>query len=223
MQNHDILNFSKFIDTQINAYFLLNPNKRSRESSLNRIGLKLKNTAIPEQVHGNKIKWVDSPGRYYNMDGLVSSNPNLILSLKVADCVPVYLFDPTSQIFALIHSGWKGTKGKIVNEGVKLMIEKGAQLKCIKCYLGPSIGPCCYEVGNDVSRFYSSESKILLNSDKVKLNIKLEIKIELKRMGVLANNINISDLCTFEQSKCHSYRRDGLKAGRMYSIMMIKK
>ena len=223
MHNHDVLNFSKFFSNKVNAYFLLNPKKESRENNLDEIGLKLENTAIPEQVHGNEIKWVKLPGEYENVDGLISSNPNLILSLKVADCVPVYLFDPKSQIFGLIHSGWRGTKGMIVNEGINLMIKKGAQLKDIKCYLGPSIGQCCYEVGDDVSRFYSSKSKILLDSNKVKLNIKLEIKLELERMGVLAKNINISNLCTFELSKFHSYRRDGLEAGRMYATIMIKK
>ena len=111
----------------------------------------------------------------------------------------------------------------IVNEGINLMIKKGAQLKGVKCYLGPSICQCCYEVGDDVSRFYSSKSKILLDSNKVKLDIKLEIKLELERMGVLAKNINISNLCTFELSKFHSYRRDGLEAGRMYATIMIKK
>tara|TARA_B100001250_G_scaffold97240_1_gene81503 strand:- start:52 stop:732 length:681 start_codon:yes stop_codon:yes gene_type:complete len=222
MHNHDVLNFSKFFSNKVNAYFLLNPKKESRENNLDEIGLKLENTAIPEQVHGNEIKWVKLPGEYENVDGLISSNPNLILSLKVADCVPVYLFDPKSQIFGLIHSGWRGTKGMIVNEGINLMIKKGAQLKDIKCYLGPSIGQCCYEVGDDVSRFYSSKSKILLDSNKVKLNIKLEIKLELERMGVLAKNINISHLCTFELSKFHSYRRDGLEAGRMYATIMIK-
>ena len=223
MQNHDVLNFSNFFSNQVNAYFLLNSKKVSRENNLNEVGLKLKNTAIPEQVHGNEIKWVKLPGEYENVDGLISSNPNLILSLKVADCVPVYLFDPKSQIFGLIHSGWRGTKGMIVNKGINLMIKKGAQLKGIKCYLGPSIGQCCYEVGDDVSRFYSSKSKILIDSNKVKLNIKLEIQLELERMGVLAKNINISNLCTFELSKFHSYRRDGLEAGRMYATIMIKK
>lgn len=223
MQNHDVLNFSKFISNKVNAYFFLNPKKRSRESNLDKMSLEISNTAIPEQVHGNKIKWVDFPGEYDNVDGLISSNPNLILSLKVADCVPVYLFDLKSQIFGLIHSGWRGTKEMIVSEGINLMIKKGAQLESIKCYLGPSIGQCCYEVDDDVSRFYSSKSQILLASNKVKLNMKLEIKIELEHMGVLSKNINISNLCTFELSKCHSYRRDGLKAGRMYATIMIKK
>ena len=217
------LNFSKFISNQVNAYFLLNPKKRSRKTNLDKIGLKLQKTAIPEQVHGNKIKWVNLPGEYENVDGLISSNPNLILSLKVADCVPVYLFDPKSKIFGLIHSGWRGAKGMIVSQGINLMIKKGAQLKNIKCYLGPSIGQCCYEVDDNVARFYSSKSKILLDSNKVKLNIKLEIQIELERMGVLPKNINISNLCTFELSTYHSYRRDGLKAGRMYATLMIKK
>ena len=223
MQNHDVLNFSKFISNQVNAYFLLNPKKRSREANLDKIGLKLEKTAVPEQVHGNKIKWVNLPGEYENVDGLISSNPNLILSIKVADCVPVYLFDPKSKIFGLIHSGWRGTKGMIVSKGINLMIKKGAQLKNVKCYLGPSIGQCCYEVDDNVARFYSSKSKVLLDSNKVKLNIKLEIQIELERMGVLPKNINISNLCTFELSTCHSYRRDGLKAGRMYATLMIKK
>ncbi len=223
MQNQGVLNFSKFLGHQIEAYFLLNPNKTSRENNLNSIGFNLENTAIPDQVHGNKVKWIDNSGEYYNVDGLVSSNSNLILSLKVADCVPVYLYDPKSKIIALIHSGWKGTKGKIVSNGVNIMVRKGAQLDSIRCFLGPSIGQCCYEVNKDVSRFYSNEAQVVINSNKVKLNIKLQIKIELERIGILPQNINISNICTFEQTKFHSYRRDKINAGRMYAILKRKK
>ena len=223
MQNHDVLNFSKFISKQVRAYFMLNPKKRSRESNLDKVGLKFENTAIPEQVHGNKIKWVNSPGEYKNVDGLISSNSDLILSLKVADCVPVYLFDPKSQIFGLIHSGWRGTKGKIVTQGINLMVNKGADSQNIKCYLGPSIGQCCYEIGNNISRYFSRESQVKISSTKSKLDLKLEIKAELYSIGVPLNNIKISNLCTFESSICHSFRRDGIKAGRMYAIMKVKR
>jgi hypothetical protein len=223
MQNKDILQFSPFIDDRVDAYFLLNSDKISRKSSLDKINLNIKNVAIPEQIHSNKIKWVDGPGEYSGLDGLITTEYNLPLSLKVADCVPVYLFDSEKNIIALIHSGWKGTKDGIVNEGIKLMISKGVNCKKIKCYLGPSIGQCCYEVRNDVYKYFSSQSQIEINPSISKLDLKLEIKIQLESMGVLPQNINISSLCTYESNNCHSYRRDGLNSGRMYAVMSMRK
>ena len=222
MTNKYILNFSNYIDENVDAFFLLNPDKISRETNFKKIGLKPEKSVIPEQIHSNKIKWVDAPGKYSDVDGIITSNAKLILSLKVADCVPIYLFDPHKKIFALIHSGWRGTKGEIANTGINMMLDHGSNVEQIKCYLGPSIGECCYEVEKDVSKYFNNSSKIKTNSKKSKLDLKIAIKEQLESIGILSENIKKSDICTFESTDYHSFRRDGELAGRMYSILKLK-
>tara|TARA_B110000438_G_scaffold292077_1_gene329891 strand:- start:600 stop:1271 length:672 start_codon:yes stop_codon:yes gene_type:complete len=222
MTNKYILNFSNHIDKNVDAFFLLNPDNISRENNFKKIDLKPEEIVIPEQIHSNKIEWVDTPGEYCDVDGIITSNAQIILSLKVADCVPIYLFDPRKKIFALIHSGWRGTKGKIANKGINMMLDHGSNVQEIKCYLGPCIGQCCYEVENDVSKYFNDSSKIKINSKKSKLDLKIAITEQLESVGILSENIKKSDICTFESTVCHSFRRDGELAGRMYSLMKLK-
>ena len=84
----------------------------------NQINFNKADLAVPVQRHTDNVIWADRGGTYENCDGLASNlSYNVTLSLSVADCVPVCMFDPETQNFALIHSGWKGTKNKIINVG----------------------------------------------------------------------------------------------------------
>ena len=91
MENQSLLDFSEYISADVQAVFSLNPKKNSRIIIAEKIGYEAGILCIPEQVHGNKVDWVDSPGEYFGTDSLVTQNPQIILTLKVADCVPVFL------------------------------------------------------------------------------------------------------------------------------------
>ena len=135
--------------------------------------------AIPIQNHTDNVKWVDSPGIYENIDGLVSNLRNKIhLCISVADCVPVCIFDPKTHNFALVHSGWRGTYKKITNKAVFLMIENGSMPKDILVYCGVSISKKNYEVGDDVASLFS-KSNTLASGNKFLLDIKSQIKDDL--------------------------------------------
>ena len=175
--------------------------------------------AIPIQRHTDNVKWIDRPGIYENIDGLVSNLKNKIyLSICVADCVPVCMFDPKTENFALVHSGWRGTYKKITNKAVYLMIENGSIPKDILVYCGVSISKKNYEVGDDVASLFSN-SNLSTFGKKFLLDIKSQIKDDLIAIDLLEKNISIEQDCTYNNMTLPSYRRDGEQAGRITFFM----
>ena len=155
-------------------------------------------------------------------DGLVTTNSNILLTLKVADCVPVYLYEPRKNMIGLVHSGWRGTVGKIVPNAIQLMQKNGAETGEIRCFLGPAIGICCYEVGVEVAHKFDDEAKMKLEDRKWKVGLHDQISLQLASSGIPEENIQTSDMCTYESRDCHSYRRDGDNVGRMFAFMELK-
>jgi len=106
------------------------------------------------QVHSDHVAVVspNDAGRLLpSTDGLLTASEGLSLTLRFADCVPLLFFDPVQQVVGLAHAGWKGTVNHIGVKVVQAMQEKfGSCPENILACIGPSIGPCCYEVGNDV-------------------------------------------------------------------------
>jgi copper oxidase (laccase) domain-containing protein len=116
------------------------------------LGLGGRQVLAVKQVHSRTVlraeTAADLGGR--EGDGIVVGRGPLLVSVTVADCMPIFLFDRESGAFGLLHSGWKGTG--ILRDGIELL-EKGfgAERRGIVVVLGPSIGSCCYEV--DEGRF----------------------------------------------------------------------
>ncbi|CAG1772962.1 partial Polyphenol oxidase, partial [uncultured bacterium] len=104
------------------------------------------------QVHGATVRHVQTPGVVDATDGIYTATPGLYLCVTVADCVPVFLYDPEAGAVGVIHAGWRGTVAGSVAEGVAAMTrELGARPARMKAYIGPSAGVCCYVVGDEDS------------------------------------------------------------------------
>ena len=175
--------------------------------------------AIPIQKHTDNVIWVDSGGTYQDCDGIASNlSYNVSLSLSVADCVPVCMFDPKTHNFALIHSGWKGTYKKISENGVALLVENQSKLEDIIVYCGVSISQKNYEVGSEVACLFS-DNNLHPTGNKFLLDIKSQIKDDLIAVGLKTENIFISKDCTYDDNGLPSFRRDGCVAGRITFFM----
>ena len=132
---------------------ILDPKKiitKARDLSLDK-----KNLVIPNQTHSNNVLNINKSGLYEDIDGLISDNKKLILSIRVADCIPLFVYCYKTKYFGLIHCGWRGTKNKIVSNTINKMKFLGSDPKEIKVVIGPSINQCCFEVDLDVSKFFS--------------------------------------------------------------------
>lgn len=86
-----------------------------------------------------------------NADALVTADPGTVLVVMVADCVPIVLYDPTAQVLACVHAGWRGTVFRVVDAALEAMATLGAQPENIIAGLGPAISPDGYQVGDEVA------------------------------------------------------------------------
>jgi YfiH family protein len=106
------------------------------------------------QVHGNHVAVVDEQNAGHvipDTDGLVTAVPGVPLLLRFADCLPILLFDPERQVVALGHAGWRGTAAALASQMIHTMRDSfGSNPENLIAALGPAIGPCCYQVGEEV-------------------------------------------------------------------------
>ena len=191
----------------------------NRRRFFHAMSIPLRSAAIPRQVHGNRIVRITEPGTYPATDGLMTDVPGIGLVVQVADCLPVYLYDPVRKVVGLVHAGWRGTKSKIVSKAVEEMSRLyNTKAHDLHVFFGPSIGPCCYEVGNDVSMYFFD--KYLKNG---KFNLWESNRDLLIGMGVKTERIIVSRLCTVCLSEWFfSHRADGGKTGRMMAIIGLR-
>ena len=222
MENQSLLDFSENISADVKALFSLNPLKYSREEIAHNLEINAKNLAFPEQVHSAVVEFARFSGMYPAADGLVTQDPEIILTLKVADCVPVFLHDPSKNIIGLVHSGWRGTVENIVLNAIQLMEKNGTETGDIRCILGPAIGICCYEVDGEVAKKFDDKVKVKMEERKWRVGLHEQIRLQLASVGVQKKNIRSSDICTYESQGYHSYRRDGENAGRMFAFLRLK-
>ncbi len=118
----------------------------------NLVGLYQKHTAtvltVGQEAYGAELNW-DKP--LPDADGVLTDQPGIPLMTIHADCPPILLYDPVRQVVGAVHSGWRGTVAKIALEAVQVMTERyGTRPEDVLAGIGPSIGPCCYQVGEPV-------------------------------------------------------------------------
>ena len=111
------------------------------------------------QIHSDIIRCIDSvPEEPLSGDGLITATPGLLLAIQTADCLPVILVDSKRHVVGVFHAGWRGTVSRIVEKGVGEMHRCfGTNPRDIKAAIGPGIGGCCYEVGEEVRIKFESQ------------------------------------------------------------------
>ena len=177
-----------------------------------------------KQIHGDDILTasggVGTSNGCPDADAYITHEKNLPIAIRTADCVPVFIYDPLHQVIGLAHAGWRGTYKAIAVKTVQKMQEKYAsQISDLKIVIGPSIRECCYQVGEEFRHYFPSHVKDrggYLYADVTGVN-----RDQLLQAGVPQENIFDSGLCTCCNKNYFSLRRDGKKAGRMISLMML--
>lgn len=192
----------------------------NRRRFLDALGIPSDRLAIPQQCHSATVRNVKTAGVYELCDALMTNVCNVVLSVIVADCAPVFLFDAEKKAVACVHAGWRGTGQQILLKTIRSMqLEFGSNPEDIYAFIGPSAGQCCYEVGEDVSQNFDDEFLSCRNG-KTYLDIKRANKEQLRTAGVPISNTEVHRDCTIcGQEWYHSYRRDREKSGRMMAII----
>ena len=165
-----------------------------------------------KQIHSDIVQ--DAAGPLGEGDALVSNQRGVLVGVKTADCVPILIVDPTTQIVAAIHAGWRGTARGIAAAAVRdITVRWQTDPRNLRAAIGPAIGGCCYEVGPEVARHFGVEAAGAVHLDLARIN-----ELQLRCAGV-ANVWKSSD-CTFcAANRFYSYRREREQAGRMVSFI----
>lgn len=181
----------------------------------NRLDIDERNIVCANLVHGNNVEVAGTQNRGMMMvktDGLVTAEKNLFLSLTVADCLPVFLYDSTKGNIGLVHAGWKGLAKNILALAVMKMIrEFKSRPQDLLAGIGPGISSCHFEVKNDILEKFSewlaqAQEK---RGRKSFLDLKKIAKLQLLKLGLREENIEISPECTFcLKDRYFSSRRD---------------
>ncbi len=194
------------------------------------LGVQEHQIVTPHQVHGSAVRRVGRaqcgsiiPGT----DGLVTDERDVALMLRFADCVPVLLYDATHGAVGLLHAGWRGWAAGVVANALRLMYDEfGTRPEHVLAGIGPSIGPCCYTVGQDViaevKRVLGNASEVLtpVTSDSSRLDLPAAVRIHLESHGVA--RVELSGICTScSRHEFFSHRAERGRTGRFAVTAML--
>ena len=206
----------------------------NRAAVLDEFGLNIDRMVSSDQVHGTLLKSVSGPEEDAGeCDGIFTCARNVVLSMYFADCTPLFFYDAARSAIGLSHAGWRGTVGDIASLSVKFMeSEYGSRAEDITAVIGPSIGPCCFEVGSEVaSEFESRLNKINIKEyisaaeavgGKYHIDLKSVNRELLLKSGLKKENIHTHLICTScAVDVFYSYRRDRCDTGRMAALAFL--
>jgi hypothetical protein len=219
--------------------------RRNRARAAALVGSQPERLVFGRQVHQATVAVVprDHPGgAFADTDALATDAPGIPLVILTADCAAVFLFDPVRPAVGIAHAGWRGTVAGVVASTVARMGEAfGSSPADLFAGVGPSIGPCCYEVGEDVAgaveeAFPDDTDELLLEPDMASagsfraavnegrrhFDLWLAIEISLLRAGLRAERIETARLCTAcRTDQFFSHRAEKGVTGRFGGIVML--
>jgi hypothetical protein len=202
---------------------------------MSRVGRRALRVVSVNQVHGTEVLSIDRPITDWagfetatlstSYDAIVTNQPNLLLSVQTADCVPVLFLDEARRVVAVAHAGWRGTLAGIVTKTLAVMQDRfRCHTRTIRVAIGPSIGLCCYEVDEAVlvplKRAIPFWSDVIekVSGARAHLDLRRLNRRQLELAGIPSSRIETVNLCTSCRPELfHSYRRDGKGLGRMTS------
>ncbi len=214
---------------------------KNRKLLTDTLGISLAALTTSKQDHNSHVQIVsaalrgkgsaDYQGAVSATDAMVTNVPDICLMILVADCVPIVFFDPSKAVIGVVHAGWKGTLQRIGQKTVEVLEE---HFDCspgdILAGIGPSIGPCCYQVGPEVvseaERVFGTREHFVSNKTedgKAYLDLWSANLAQLRQAAIPEKNIEVARVCT-----CHhpdeffSYRYEKGKTGRFGAGIIIR-
>lgn len=194
------------------------------------LGVDRRSTVDASQAQADKVALVtdaERGTRLQGIDGLITNHVGIPLMLRFADCVPILLYDPVHQAIGIAHAGWRGTVAKVLTNTVNAM--GGAfetEPKDLVACIGPSIGPCCYEIGPDVQdkvrqAYPDNYGSLLAENGSTHLNLWEANASQLRALGVV--QIEIGGVCTADHTDdFYSWRRENAMTGRFAALMALR-
>jgi YfiH family protein len=191
------------------------------------VSIQTHETTVHEVLEGEVGRGVFDDTPSVEADGLMTNRPGVALIKHSADCVPVYLLDTANKAVALVHAGWRGTVERIAQEALRRMAEVyGTRPQDCLAAVGPSIGPCCFVVGEDVAERFETEfpgwglvdrASGQAAGDLWRCNAK-----QLIEAGVPEGQIAVAGMCTACATETfYSHRKEQGRCGAMAAMMEL--
>jgi len=192
---------------------------------------------LVHQVHGRGVlvaRGAAPAGRHWpDADVIVSDDPSVAIVVRVADCAPVLIGDRRLGVVAAAHAGWRGTVQRAAPAAVIALTETfGSRPADLMAAIGPSLGPCCGEVGDEVVEAFRDaghDAAALARwfapgaSGRPHVDLWRANRDQLEAAGVPSDAIHVAALCTKTHARVlHSYRADRERAGRMAGVIRVK-
>lgn len=200
------------------------------------VGFDPKRTVFTKQIHSDIIErvGVSDCGRGLivpvenGCDGLVTNEPEVVLTVFSADCTPILLYDPVAKAVGAVHAGWRGTAAAIAAKAVERMAaEFSSKPENIRAAIGPCISQCCFETDRDVPEAMlnafgdAAKEAIRETGSKYYVNLKALNALALTRAGV--RQIDIATECTAcEPNRFWSHRRVGNARGSLAAMILLR-
>jgi YfiH family protein len=186
------------------------------------------------QVHGAhsvRVTAADTPEAVIlaRADAVIATAPATAVGVHVADCVPALIADARTGICAAVHAGWRGTVAGVLSATLRRMIvEFGMRIEDVRVAIGPSIGPCCFEVGPEVvaaveTAFPTARAAgaIVERVPRAHVDLWLLNRLDAESMGVPPAAIDVAAMCTScDGARFFSYRRDRGRTGQLAAFIV---
>lgn len=177
------------------------------------------------QLHDDLILEATESGYFSGYDAFVTNRKDLILTIGIADCTPILIFDPITSSVGAAHAGWKGTAKNIAAKTLLKMQELyGSAPKDCFAFIGTSIDTAHFEVGEEVAKQFDTEFvHYFLNSNRPHIDLKAANRQQLLDLGIPIENIEISEFSTvLDNEHYFSYRKENAQTGRMLAVIGMR-
>lgn len=199
--------------------------QQNRERFCNDLGWTVARMAGSFQVHGDQVLRVNNPGQWDGYDALVTNRPDILLTVTVADCTPILIFDPVTKAIGAAHAGWRGTASQIATKTMLLMRDAyGSRPEDCWVYIGTCIGEKDFEVDADVADHFTDEYKNWHpKRNKFLVDLKKANRDQFLRLGVAPKQIEVSPFSTVANNdRYFSHRAERGLTGRMIAVIGLK-
>lgn len=192
-----------------------------RRSFAKKAGFDPKKLVIPKQTHSTNVSFAKYVNSIENCDGVFTDEKDIVCSIQVADCMPIYFAHCSKNVYGLVHAGWRGLVYGILESTSQLIFENGYKLHDFEIFIGPSIQKCCFEIRDDIVKNFKAEFVTSIQENgKYNVDLQYQARREMIQMGFKKKQIKVSTECTYcSQEKYHSFRRDGKDSGRMIGLI----
>ncbi len=197
----------------------------NRKRFFGSLGVTISEVAASKQIHEDKVLYALEPGEYEGFDAMVTDQKNIFLSVSIADCTPILIYDAANEVVAAIHAGWRGTVEGIVYKTLETIQDYfGTSPESCYAFIGACIDACSYEVDADVAdNFPDFLKQFDAGKNKYLVDLKNANRDQLLEFGIPESQIEISAFSTYlHNERFFSHRKEQGNTGRMMAFIGIR-